>query len=299
MACVLPKPPPASNPPSPRDALEGKGPQRRPQKRLNMRSEEVANAVGGGYCRLQMPLKLALGVRGIVAGRRLRALGGGCLPPPFHCCICILGRACVECFVTCVRPYAGFGMSVGCLVSVLYESLFCVCDAATFSRHFVAGYPHTNDYASANATFRSVFEDLNVLKEAVAMYSTGVRDDLTYAVEQAGNRNWGGVCGSGGKGPCMSRGGVCGAQPAGNASRPCSVVSVALWLKGSPEQPQDMHRTRTVSDTPPGGLVLSCVCWGGGGGPGGWHDAMVGFSVCSRRRQLAHRHWRCPSLPFP
>ena len=45
------------------DALEGKGPQRRPQRRLGRRLEEVAEAVGGGYCRLQMPLKLALGVR--------------------------------------------------------------------------------------------------------------------------------------------------------------------------------------------------------------------------------------------
>ena len=32
----------------------------------------------GGYCRLQMPLRLALGVRGTVAGRRL----GGLPPPP-------------------------------------------------------------------------------------------------------------------------------------------------------------------------------------------------------------------------
>eukprot|EP00670_Eutreptiella_braarudii_P021862 CAMPEP_0174349268 /NCGR_PEP_ID=MMETSP0811_2-20130205/5969_1 /TAXON_ID=73025 ORGANISM="Eutreptiella gymnastica-like, Strain CCMP1594" /NCGR_SAMPLE_ID=MMETSP0811_2 /ASSEMBLY_ACC=CAM_ASM_000667 /LENGTH=48 /DNA_ID= /DNA_START= /DNA_END= /DNA_ORIENTATION= len=32
-----------------RDALEGKGPQRRPQKRLDRRLEEVAKAVGGGY----------------------------------------------------------------------------------------------------------------------------------------------------------------------------------------------------------------------------------------------------------
>ena len=35
------------------------------------------------------------------------------------------------------------------------------------------------------------------------------------------------------------------------------------------------------------------------GGGGGGHDAVVGFSVCSRRRQWAHRHLRCPSLPFP
>ena len=46
-----------------RDALEGRGPQRWPYKRVDRRLEEVAKAVGGGYCRLQMPLKLALGVR--------------------------------------------------------------------------------------------------------------------------------------------------------------------------------------------------------------------------------------------
>ena len=33
-----------------REALDGKGPQRRPQKRLVRRLEEVAQAVGGGYC---------------------------------------------------------------------------------------------------------------------------------------------------------------------------------------------------------------------------------------------------------
>ena len=57
----------------PRDALEGKGPQRRLDRQL----EEVAKAVGGGYCWLQMPLRLALAVRGTVAGRRLGALEGG------------------------------------------------------------------------------------------------------------------------------------------------------------------------------------------------------------------------------
>ena len=36
-----------------------KGPHRRPQRRLGRRLEEVAKAVGGGYCRLQMPLRLA------------------------------------------------------------------------------------------------------------------------------------------------------------------------------------------------------------------------------------------------
>ena len=75
--------------PPPRNALEGKGPQRRPQRRLGRRLEEVAKAVGGGYCRLQTPLRPALGVRGTVAGRRLGALEGGrgvtpLPPPPLH-----------------------------------------------------------------------------------------------------------------------------------------------------------------------------------------------------------------------
>ena len=61
----------------------GEGPPRRPQKRLDGRLEEVAKAVGGGYCRLQMPLKLALAVGETVAGRRLGALQGG-EPPPFE-----------------------------------------------------------------------------------------------------------------------------------------------------------------------------------------------------------------------
>ena len=64
-------------PPPPRGALEGKGPQRRPQKRLGRRLEEVAKAVGGGCCRLQMLLKLAPALRGTVAGHRLGALEGG------------------------------------------------------------------------------------------------------------------------------------------------------------------------------------------------------------------------------
>ena len=70
-----------------RDALEGQGPQRRPPRRSDRRLEEVAEAVGGGYCRLQMPLKLALGrqVRGTVAGRRLGALKRGRGGPPFRC----------------------------------------------------------------------------------------------------------------------------------------------------------------------------------------------------------------------
>ena len=67
------------------DALEGKGPQRRPQKRSDSRLEEGAEAVGGSYCRFQMPLKLALAGRVTVAGHRLDALeGGGGSPPPMH-----------------------------------------------------------------------------------------------------------------------------------------------------------------------------------------------------------------------
>ena len=72
-------------------ALEGKGPRRRPQRRLGRRLEEVAKAVGGGYCRLQMPLRLALAVRGTVAGHWLGALegGGGRVSPPLpmHPCL--------------------------------------------------------------------------------------------------------------------------------------------------------------------------------------------------------------------
>ena len=65
-----------------RDALDVKGPQRRPQKRLDKRLEEGAKAVGGGDCRLRMTLTRGLAVRGTVAGRRLGALEGGVPPPP-------------------------------------------------------------------------------------------------------------------------------------------------------------------------------------------------------------------------
>ena len=78
-----PPPPPISTGGRGRDALEGKGPQRRSNKRLGKRLEEVAKAVGGGCCRLQMPLRLALAVKGTVAGHRLGALeGGGFTSPP-------------------------------------------------------------------------------------------------------------------------------------------------------------------------------------------------------------------------
>ena len=82
----------ARSAPSPGDAEEGKG----PQKRVDRRLEEVAQAIGGGYCRLQMPLILALAValavRETASGHRLGALEGGgqgtshpsnaSLPPP-------------------------------------------------------------------------------------------------------------------------------------------------------------------------------------------------------------------------
>ena len=55
----------------------GSPPQRRPQKRLDKRLEEVAKGVGGGYCRLQMPLNLELGVRETAAGHRLGSLEWG------------------------------------------------------------------------------------------------------------------------------------------------------------------------------------------------------------------------------
>ena len=71
--------------PPPRDVLEGTGPQRRPQKRLDRRLQEVAKAVVGGYCPLQMPLKRAFGVGETVAGHRQGALEGGEVPPPFQC----------------------------------------------------------------------------------------------------------------------------------------------------------------------------------------------------------------------
>ena len=63
-------------------------PKLRPQRRFDGRLEEVAEAVGGGYCRLRMPLRLAIGVRGTVAGRRQGALeggGGGRTSPHFQC----------------------------------------------------------------------------------------------------------------------------------------------------------------------------------------------------------------------
>ena len=40
-----------------RDAVEGKGPRRPPQRRSDRRLEEVAEAVGGGFCRLKIAIE--------------------------------------------------------------------------------------------------------------------------------------------------------------------------------------------------------------------------------------------------
>ena len=92
-------PPPARHPyPQPwdtrhwrggRDALEGKAPPRRPQKRFDRRLEEIAKAIGGSDCRLQMPLKQARAIRETVAGHTLGTLeveGGDPCPLPMHPC---------------------------------------------------------------------------------------------------------------------------------------------------------------------------------------------------------------------
>ena len=56
--------------------------------------EAVGQAVGGGYCRLQMPLKPALAVRETVAGHRLGALEGVPPPLPMHPWGCLRAAAC-------------------------------------------------------------------------------------------------------------------------------------------------------------------------------------------------------------
>ena len=81
-----------------------------------MQLEEIVKAVGGGYCRLQMPLKLAFSARGTVAGHRLGALrGGGGYLLPFQC---------IPPHITKQRPdiHRRFGTTstriVGCMVGV-------------------------------------------------------------------------------------------------------------------------------------------------------------------------------------
>ena len=57
-------PQPTTHTHTPRMHWKGKGPQMRFQKRSDRRLEEVAKAVGGRYCRLQMPLSLAVAIGG-------------------------------------------------------------------------------------------------------------------------------------------------------------------------------------------------------------------------------------------
>ena len=68
--------------------IRGEGTPEGPQRRLDRRLGEVAKAVGGRYCRLQMPLNLALGVTETVAGHKRapwRGAGVTCPPPlPMH-----------------------------------------------------------------------------------------------------------------------------------------------------------------------------------------------------------------------
>ena len=69
--------------PESREASEGKQPVICSQKWSGRPLEEVANAFGGGCCRLQMPLKLALAAREIAARHRLVILEIGV--PRFQC----------------------------------------------------------------------------------------------------------------------------------------------------------------------------------------------------------------------
>ena len=57
------------------------------QKRLGRRLEGVAEAVGGGYCWLQMPLSLTFAVRETAAGPSAGhpGEGGGGYLRPFQC----------------------------------------------------------------------------------------------------------------------------------------------------------------------------------------------------------------------
>ena len=74
---------PESPPPNPHGCIRREGTSEGPQRRVDRRLEEGAKAVGGGYCRLQMPLKLALAVRGQWLGVGwVPSTEGGGTPPP-------------------------------------------------------------------------------------------------------------------------------------------------------------------------------------------------------------------------
>ena len=105
-------------PPHPRGALEVKGSHRGLRNRLGRRLEEVAKAVGGGYCRLQIPFSLALAVRGTVAGHRLGALegGGGGYPLcdiPSGCCFFTGPWTVTRSSLRMLRPGGGGGSQGG------------------------------------------------------------------------------------------------------------------------------------------------------------------------------------------
>ena len=81
VVCWLPPPPPRGLHEKGRDLKGG------PRSGQTGGWRRLPKRLGGGYCRLQMPLRLALGVRGTVAGRRLGALeeeGGGAPPVPMR-----------------------------------------------------------------------------------------------------------------------------------------------------------------------------------------------------------------------
>ena len=80
---------------------------------MDRRLEEVAKAVGGGYCLLQMPLNLALAVRGTVAGDRLGARS----PPPPPLCV-IFRLVVVSLRGPGQSPVLPFACCVGSLLSV-------------------------------------------------------------------------------------------------------------------------------------------------------------------------------------
>ena len=82
----------ARTPPGPPPGMhqKGKGPQRKPQRRLGRRLEEVAEAVGGGYCRLQMPSRLAFGVRGTGVPSPFQCIPW---PSPLYSCARALARS--------------------------------------------------------------------------------------------------------------------------------------------------------------------------------------------------------------
>ena len=68
-----------------KDALEWKGPLRRPQKRLGRRLKEVANAIGGSFCRLQTKADTCRQEDSSWA--QAGSLGRGTSPPlPVHPC---------------------------------------------------------------------------------------------------------------------------------------------------------------------------------------------------------------------